>query len=68
MPTTKIWTLHLVVIPRAIRREPELQPRQMIQTIADDDRIEMVRIRSLNGVRGFLAGIVTTVEREFDHE
>ena len=62
----KISPKYQVVIPKAVREELELKPGQMVQVIAHGDRIEMVPVRSLPEMRGFLAGIDTTVERESD--
>jgi len=68
MAEAKISPKYQVVIPKAIREELELKPGQMVQVIAYGDRIEMVPVRSLREMRGFLAGIDTTVERELDRE
>ena len=68
MTEAKISPKYQVVIPKAIREELELKPGQMVQVIAHGDRIEMVPVRSLREMRGFLAGIDTTVERESDRE
>jgi AbrB family looped-hinge helix DNA binding protein len=54
------------VIPKAIREELELKPGQVVQVIAHGDRIEMVPVRSMRELRGFLSGIDTVVERESD--
>lgn len=66
MTRAKISPKYQVVIPKAIREELELKPGQMVQVIAHVDRIEMVPVRSLREMRGFLAGIETAVERESD--
>jgi len=66
MSEAKISPKYQVVIPKAIREELELKPGQMVQVIAHGDRIEMVPVRSLSEMRGFLPGIETTVERESD--
>jgi len=66
MTEAKISPKYQVVIPKAIREELELKPGQMVQVIAHGDRIEMVPVRSLREMRGFLAGIDTTVKRESD--
>jgi AbrB family looped-hinge helix DNA binding protein len=68
MTRAKISPKYQVVIPKAVREELELKPGQMVQVIAHGDRIEMVPVRSLRDMRGFLAGIDTTVERESDRE
>jgi AbrB family looped-hinge helix DNA binding protein len=57
-----------VVIPREIREKLELEPGQKVEAIAYDDRIELVPIRPLRAMRGFLRGIDTRVEREKDRD
>lgn len=55
-----------VVIPEGIRERLHLAPGQKMQAIAYDDRIELVPLRPLSELRGFLRGIDTEVEREPD--
>jgi len=55
-----------VVIPREIREKLELEPGQKVEAIAYDGRIELVPIRPIRAMRGFLRGIDTHVEREKD--
>ncbi len=55
-----------VVIPKAIRRSLDLQPGQKVQAILYDNRIELIPIKSMSSMRGFLKGINTSVEREVD--
>jgi hypothetical protein len=43
-----------------------LTPGQRLQVIAYDDRIELVPVRPLKQLRGFLRGIDTNVAREDD--
>jgi AbrB family looped-hinge helix DNA binding protein len=66
MEQAKISPKYQVVIPKAIREELELKPGQVVQVIAHGDRIEMVPVRSMRELRGFLSGIDTAVERESD--
>jgi AbrB family looped-hinge helix DNA binding protein len=66
MKQAKISPKYQVVIPKAIREELELKPGQVVQVIAHGDRIEMVPVRSMRELRGFLSGIDTVVERESD--
>jgi len=66
MEKAKISPKYQGVIPKAIREELELKPGQIVQVIAYGDRVEMVPFRSMRKMRGFLAGIDTTVERESD--
>jgi AbrB family looped-hinge helix DNA binding protein len=55
-----------VVIPKAIRKALGLEPGQKVQAVAYDNRIELIPVRPLKKMRGFLAGIDTSVPREKD--
>ena len=66
METVTISPKFQVVIPKRIRDRLKLRPGQKIQAIVYDDRIELVPVRPLREMRGFLKGIDTTVPREGD--
>lgn len=66
MSTVTISPKFQVVIPKGIREKLRLQPGQKVQAIAYDDRIELIPVRPIRELRGFLEGIDTTVEREAD--
>lgn len=66
MTTSKISPKYQVVIPKSVREALELKPGQMVQVLAHGDRIEMIPVRPITEMRGFLAGIDTAVERETD--
>jgi len=66
MGTVTISPKFQVVIPKAIREKLSLLPGQKIQAIAYGDRIELIPVRPIKEMRGFLKGIDTTVEREAD--
>ena len=53
-----------VVIPKAIREKLSLSPGQRVQVIAHGNRIELIPLRPMKEMRGFLKGIDTTVTRE----
>jgi len=55
-----------VVIPRAVREALRIRPGQKVQVIQYEDRIELIPIRPVHEMRGFLRGIDTTIEREPD--
>jgi AbrB family looped-hinge helix DNA binding protein len=55
-----------VVIPKAIRELLRLKPGQKIQALVYDNRIELIPVRPVAGMRGFVRGIDTAVEREGD--
>ena len=55
-----------VVIPKEVRDRLDLHPGQKVQVIEYDNRIELIPVRPLASMRGFLAGIDTSVPREDD--
>jgi AbrB family looped-hinge helix DNA binding protein len=55
-----------IVIPKPIRDLLRLSPGQKIQAIAYGDRIELIPVRPLKEMRGFLKGIDTRVARQKD--
>ena len=66
METVMVSPKFQVVIPRAIRESLSIQPGQQIQIIQYQGRIELIPLQPIKTMRGFLAGIDTTVEREPD--
>jgi AbrB family looped-hinge helix DNA binding protein len=67
MNTVTISPKFQVVIPKLIREKFNLTPGQKIEAIAYENRIELIPIRPVAEMRGFLAGIDTHIERENDH-
>jgi len=55
-----------IVIPKELRERLGIEPGQKVQAFALEDRIELVPIRPLRTLRGFLKGIDTSVDREAD--
>jgi AbrB family looped-hinge helix DNA binding protein len=55
-----------VVIPKEIREKLGLEPGQKIEAIAYDNRVELIPVRPIRQMRGFLKGLDTSVEREAD--
>jgi len=66
MEAVKISPKYQVVIPKKLRESLNLSPGQKVQMVAFEDRIEMIPVRKLSEMKGFLKGIDTTVEREKD--
>jgi AbrB family looped-hinge helix DNA binding protein len=66
MEAVKISPKYQVVIPKKLRESLNLSPGQKVQMMAFEDRIEMIPIRKISEMKGFLKGIDTTVEREKD--
>jgi AbrB family looped-hinge helix DNA binding protein len=55
-----------VVIPRDVRERLGLSPGQKVQVVVLDDRIELIPVRPIRKMRGFLKGIDTRVDRDAD--
>ena len=66
MEAVKISPKYQVVIPKKLRETLNLTPGQQVQMIAFEDRIEMIPIRKISEMKGFLKRIDTTVEKETD--
>ena len=66
MVTLTISPKFQVVIPKAIREKLKLTPGQKIQAILFGDRIELIPVRPIQEMRGFLKGLKTDIAREGD--
>jgi AbrB family looped-hinge helix DNA binding protein len=55
-----------VVIPKQVRKTLKLSPGQKIQVVVYEDRMELIPVRPLKKMRGFLKGIDTDVPRGED--
>lgn len=66
MGTVTISPKFHVVIPKDIRERLGLSPGQKVQAIVYGDRIELIPVRPIKEMRGFLKGIDTRVKREAD--
>ena len=66
METVTLSPKFQVVIPKSIREELELKPSQKLSIVRDGTRIQLVPQESPKKLRGFLAGLDTTVPRDAD--
>ncbi|MFA6473129.1 MAG: AbrB/MazE/SpoVT family DNA-binding domain-containing protein [Candidatus Latescibacterota bacterium] len=55
-----------VVIPREIRKTFKIQPGEIMEIIPHENRLEFIKVKNINDMRGFLQGIDTTAERDGD--
>ncbi|MFH0777352.1 MAG: AbrB/MazE/SpoVT family DNA-binding domain-containing protein [Candidatus Eisenbacteria bacterium] len=66
MRMVKISPKFQVVIPREVRRALRLCAGQRMLVIAYGNRIELIPVRKISEMRGFLKGIDTHLQREQD--
>ncbi len=66
METVTISPKFQVVIPKPTRDALKLVAGQKVKVIAFENRIELIPVRSMKKMRGFLKGIDTSVPREGD--
>ena len=66
MSTVTISSKFQLVIPKAVREAMELKPGQQLRVFTSGDRLELVPVKKLRSMRGFLKGIDTAVPRDED--
>ena len=66
MKSVTISPKYQVVIPREVRQSMEIKPGSKVQVLLYENRIELIPMKNLRRMRGFLKGIDTTVERVRD--
>ncbi len=64
MDTVVLTSNFQVEIPRRVRERLDLKPGKKFQVISYDDRIELIPIRPMAEMRGFLKGYDPTFNRE----
>lgn len=53
-----------IVIPKSVREHMGIRPGEKLQVICFDDRIELIQIRPMREMRGFLKDLDPTFKRE----
>jgi AbrB family looped-hinge helix DNA binding protein len=66
MSVVTISPKYQVVIPKDVREKLKLTPGQKVRAMAHEGRIELIPIRPLKDLRGFLRGVDAEIEREAD--
>ena len=66
MDAVTVSPKYQVVIPRAVRERVRIRPGERLQVIAFDDRIELVLMRPMREMKGFLKGLDASFAREED--
>ncbi len=64
--TVTVSPKYQMVIPREIRKSMGIKPGVRFQVLQYENRIELIPIRTIKEMRGFLKGLDTTVPRERD--
>ncbi len=68
MQQVRVSAKYQVVIPKPVRESLGIQPGQRLEVLPYGDRIELVPVREMGEMRGFLAGMDPRFEREPDRE
>ncbi len=66
MAAVTISPKYQVVIPKEIREKLGLSQGQKVKAIMYDGRIELIPVRPIKTMRGFLKGMDTSIERDED--
>ena len=66
MEQVKVSPKFKAVIPKPVRESLGITPGQRLQVVQYGDRIELLLVRNIGEMRGFLTGIDTRLERERD--
>jgi AbrB family looped-hinge helix DNA binding protein len=64
--TLTISPKYQVVIPKKIREAPHPSPGRKVRAVAYENRIELIPVRPIQQMKGFLKGSDTEVPREGD--
>ena len=66
MDTVTLSSEFQVVIPKAIREAMHLTAGEEFRVLQYADRVELIPVRLVQEMRGFLRGMDTTIERDSD--
>ena len=66
MEAVTISSKFQIVIPRKVRDFLQLKPGLKVQVLIYGNRIELIPMKKISEMRGFLEGIGTEIEREQD--
>ena len=64
MDAVTVSPKYQVVIPRSVRERVHIRPGERLQVISFDDRIELIPLRPMRSMRGFLKGLDARFERD----
>jgi AbrB family looped-hinge helix DNA binding protein len=64
MDTVTVSPKYQVVIPLAVRQRAHIRVGERLQVISFDDRIELIPVRPMRSMRGFLKAFDARFERD----
>ena len=64
MDTVTVSPKYQVVIPLSVRQRAHIRVGERLQVISFDDRIELIPVRPMRSMRGFLKGFDARLERD----
>ena len=64
MDTVRISSKYQMVIPRAIREKWAIKPGQKVRLIVYGNHLEVVPVRDIREMRGFLKGMSSDIQRD----
>ena len=57
MDAVTVSPKYQIVIPRSVRERMRIRPADRLQVISFDDRIQLIPVRPMRSMRGFLKGL-----------
>lgn len=66
METVTVSPKFQIVIPLAVREALSLRPGEKLRVLRYNSRVELVPVRPVQEMRGFLRGMNTSIQREDD--
>lgn len=66
MESVTVSPKYQVVIPKSVREALRLKPGRKMQVILVGGRIELIPVRKISEMRGFLRGMGTDLDRDED--
>jgi AbrB family looped-hinge helix DNA binding protein len=64
MDTVTVSPKYQIVIPLAVRERAHIRAGERLQVVCFDDRVELIPVRPMRSMRGFLKGYDARFERD----